>query len=266
MVALVGLVKLYAPRNAPVRDLKAAGTPEQVKRGQYLADSFCTGCHSVNGELPLTGGVDLGKDIPLPLGSFVSVNFTTAGPLKDWSDGEIFRALRNGMDRDGRWLLGMSNVRVRHMSDEDLQAVIAYLRSQPAVVNETQHPPDQPTFLAALMLGAGMLPEGQPPITGVITAPPKGPTVDYGEYILSYQDCRDCHGENLAGGTEGQLAPVGPSLRVVKGWTQGQFITALRTGIDPGGHLLSDQMPWKALGRMDDEDLAAMYLYLTKVP
>jgi mono/diheme cytochrome c family protein len=160
----------------------------------------------------------------------------------------------------------MANVRVRNLSDEDLHALIAYLRSQPPVVNETQDPPDQPSFLAMLMLGAGLLPEGQPPITGVITAPPKGPTVEYGQYLLNYQDCRGCHGEDLTGGTEGQLAPVGPSLRVVKGWTQEQFLATLRAGVDPGGNVLSDQMPWKALGRMDDEDLMAMYAYLTSLP
>jgi len=46
-----------------------------------------------------------------------------------------------------------------------------------------------------MMLGAGMLPEGKPVSTGIVTAPPKSPTLQYGEYILSYQDCRACHGE-----------------------------------------------------------------------
>ncbi len=266
VVSLIGLVKFYMPRNIPVPDLKVEGTPEQVARGKYLAVSFCTGCHSADNELPLTGGMDLGKDFPVALGSFVSANLTPAGPLKDWSDGEIFRALRNGMDRDGHWLVLMSNVRVRHLSDEDLKALIAYLRSQPAVVNETQTPLDQPNFLAAVMLGAGMLPEGQAPIMGVITAPPKGPTEEYGQYLLSYQDCRDCHGEDLTGGKEGQFAPIGPSLRVVKGWTKEQFVATVRTGVDPGGNALSDQMPWKALARMDDEDLAAMYAFLSNQP
>src|SRR5574341_765738 len=266
VVTLMGLVKLYAPRDAPIPDLKVAGTPEQIQRGEHLANAFCVTCHSVSGELPLTGGVDLGKDVPLPLGTFVSVNLTPAGPLKNWSDGEIMHVLRNGIDPDGHWTLMMSNVNVRHMSDEDLQAVIAFLRSQPAVVNETQDPPDQPTLLAAIMLGAGMLPEGQAPITGVITAPPKGSTVEYGQYVLSYQDCRGCHGEDLTGGKKGQLAPVGPNLRVVKGWTQEQFITTLRTGVDPSGHRLSAQMPWKAVGRLDDEELAAAYAYLTSLP
>ena len=57
VLALVGLVKLYAPRAAPAPDLKVAGTPEQVERGRYLANSFCVECHSETVELPLAGGV-----------------------------------------------------------------------------------------------------------------------------------------------------------------------------------------------------------------
>jgi mono/diheme cytochrome c family protein len=267
IAAMIGMVKAYTPRTAPVPDLKVAGTPEQTQRGKHIADAFCTSCHSANKELPLTGGVDLGEDFPIPLGAFVSVNLTPAGPLKDWSDGEIFRAIRNGVDRNGRGLFVMSNFRGRNLSDEDLQALIAYLRSQPATVNETPNPPDQPSLLGFIMLGAGMLPSGQPPITDVITAPSKGPTAEYGEYILSYQDCRDCHGENLLGGQEGQLAPLGPNLKLVKGWSQEQFITSLRTGVDPSGHELDPaKMPWKSIGRMDDEELTAIYLYLSDLP
>lgn len=267
IMTVIGLVKNYSPRTAPVPDLKVAGTPEQIQRGEHIADAFCTSCHSVSKELPLTGGVDLGKDIPMPLGAFVSANLTPAGPLKDWSDGEIFRAIRNGVDRDGRWLFVMSNFRGRNLSDEDIQALIAYLRSQPAVTSEIVDPPDQPSLLGFIMLGAGMLPAGQPPITDVVAAPPKGPTVEYGEYILNYQDCRDCHGEDLLGGKEGQLAPIGPNLKVVKGWTQEQFIVTLRTGVDPSGHKLDAvKMPWKSIGRMDNEELTAIYLYLSGMP
>ena len=46
----------------------------------------------------------------------------------------------------------MSGARGRHLSDEDIQAVIAYLRSQPAVANETQMPPDQLNPLALMLL------------------------------------------------------------------------------------------------------------------
>ena len=213
---LNGMVKAYALRSAPVPDLKVAATDAQIERGRHLANSFCASCHSTTNELPLTGGVDLGKDFPMPLGSYVSVNLTPAGPLKDWSDGEIFRAIRNGIDRDGQVLFAMSGARGRHLSDEDIQAVIAYLRSQPAVANDTPLPPDQYGPLALILVGAGVIPEGEPPITEAIAMPPKGPTVEFGKYILSYQDCVLCHGADLTGGKPGQLAPVGPSLSAVK--------------------------------------------------
>jgi mono/diheme cytochrome c family protein len=266
VLLLVGMVKIYTPRSAPIPDLQVAGTPEQLARGEHLAGSFCASCHSTTNELPLTGGVDLGKDFPMPLGSYVSVNLTPAGPLQDWSDGEIFRAIRNGIDRDGQTLFVMSGARGRHLSDEDIQSVIAYLRSQPAVAHETQMPPNQFNPLALLLIGAGVIPESEPPTTEAIAMPPKGPTAEFGEYILSYQDCVLCHGADLSGGTPGQLAPVGPGLQVVRDWTQEQFITTLRTGIDPGGHVLNSQMPWRNIGRMDDEELAAMYAHITNLP
>jgi len=96
--------------------------------------------------------------------------------------------------------------------------------------------------------------------------PPKGSTAEFGKYILSYQDCVLCHGANLSGGTPGQLAPVGPNLSPIKGWTQAQFISTLRTGVDPSGHALNNQMPWRNVGRMDDEELAAVYAYITSLP
>jgi mono/diheme cytochrome c family protein len=241
---------LYAESSVP--DLQIAGTPEQIQRGEHLANSFCASCHSTNGELPLTGGLDLGLDFPMPLGTYVSVNLTPAGPLKDWSDEDIFRALRHGYNPKGRKLLFMSNVRVRNMSDEDIKAVIAYLRNQPGVENETQDPPDRPSLLAVAMAGAGMLPLGLPPVEGAITAPPKGPTDEYGEYIIGYQDCRDCHGEDLRGGVQGQLGPIGPPLMVVNSWSAEDFNRTMRTGVDPIGHQMLDTMPWKQIGRLDD--------------
>ena len=116
------------------------------------------------------------------------------------------------------------------------------------------------------MLGAGMLPEGKPVLTSVITAPSKGPTVQYGEYIMSYQDCRECHGARLTGGVKGQLGPIGPDLKLVKEWRREEFIATMRSGINPYGRALSQQMPWRPIGRMDDEELAAVYEYLTHLP
>src|SRR5215813_3005518 len=230
-LTIVGLFKSQA-RHAPVPALKVARTPEQIQRGEAIANSFCDACHSKSGSL--TGGTDIGKHFPMPVGSFVSSNLTPAGQLSRWSDGEIFRAIRNGIDADGHWLVVMSYINAGKLSDDDVQALIAYIRSRPAAGEDTGNPPDRLNPLGLIMLGAGTLPAGKPIFTGVITAPPKGATLQYGEYILSYQDCRVCHGSDLTGGVQGQLPPIGPGLSLVKGWSLPEFIATMRTGIDPG--------------------------------
>jgi mono/diheme cytochrome c family protein len=260
VIMIAGLFKLRA-RGAPPLDFTVAGTPEQIQRGQAISDGFCSGCHSITGAL--TGGFDIGEDFPLPLGSFVSSNLTPAGQLSHWSDGDIFRAIRNSVDRDGRWLIIMSYTNSNKLSDDDIRAVIAYIRTLPAAGQQTKNPPDHLTLLGVMMLGAGLLPQGKPVFTSAVTAPPKGPTSEYGEYIVSYQDCRGCHGDNLTGGVPGQLGPIGPDLNLVKGWKLEEFIATMRTGIDPNSHVLSKQMPWRPMGRMDNQELRAVYEYLT---
>jgi cytochrome c553 len=260
VLMVVGLFRVHI-RSAPVPNLKIASTPAQIQRGQAIDNSFCSACHSKTGHL--TGDLDIGKDFPISVGSFVSSNLTPAGQLSRWSNGEIFRAIRNGIDADGHWLTIMSYTNAGKLSDDDIQSLIAYLRSQPAAGSATVNPPDQFNLLGLIMLGAGILPGGKPVFTGVITAPPKGPTAQYGEYISWYQDCRECHGANLTGGVPGQLGPIGPGLNFIKEWKPAEFIATMRTGTDPSGHQLSSQMPWRAIGKMDDEELTALYEYLT---
>jgi mono/diheme cytochrome c family protein len=108
-----------------------------------------------------------------------------------------------------------------------------------------------------------MLPRGKPVVTQTVLAPSKGATLQYGEYILSYQDCRECHGQKLTGGVPGQLGPLGPDLNLVKQWKPEEFIATMRTGVDPNGHHIGKNMPWRPVGRMDDEELGAIYQYLT---
>ena len=263
LIIIVGLFRLNG-RTAPIPDIKVAGTPEQVVRGQAISNGFCSGCHLTAS--PVSGDFYVGGDFSVPIGSFVSSNLTPAGELRRWSDGEIFRAIRNGVDRDGRWLIIMSYTNARKLSDDDTSAVIAYLRSLPPAGRPTEDPPDRLNLLGVMMLGAGMLPRGWPVSTDVVTAPPEGPTLRYGEYLLSYQDCRACHGDKLTGGVPGQAAPLGPDLSVVKRWKFQEFVATMRTGVNPNGHELNRQMPWRLIGRMGDEELMAIYEYLTHMP
>jgi mono/diheme cytochrome c family protein len=261
--AVAGLYKEHM-RTAPLPELHVDGGAEQVKRGQAIADSFCAGCHSPNGTL--TGGEEVGKHLPINLGSFVSSNLTPAGALNHWSDGQIFRAIRNAVDANGRWLVIMSITNAGKLSDEDTHALIAYLRKMPAAGEATPEPPDHFNFLGLAMLGLGQFPSGKPVDTGVVTGPLKAPTIQYGEYILSFQDCRECHGKDLSGGVAGQLPPIGPGLSLVASWSRDEFIATMRTGKDPGGHEIGKEMPWRPIGKMDDIELTALYEYLTHMP
>ena len=251
LLALVGLLRLHS-RSAPVPDQKVVATPAQIQHGATIVATFCDSCHSQ--AQPLSGDVIVGNTLPLSAGSFFSSNLTAAGRSSRWTDGELFRAIRNGIDADGRWLIIMSYTNSCKLSDEDVRAIIAYLRSQPAEGRTTPNPPDQLNPLGIIMLGAGLLPRGKPVVTGIVTAPPKGPTAQYGEYIMSYQDCRDCHGSS------------GPDLAVVKSWKLEEFVATLRTGIDPGGHPVHWALPWRSVEKMDSVELAALYEYLSHSP
>jgi mono/diheme cytochrome c family protein len=266
VLALAGLTRLDA-HGAPAVSLTVAGTAEQVGRGHEIADGFCSGCHAPDDiAATLTGDRDLGRHLPLPLGSFVAPNLTPAGPLARWSDGDIFRAVRDGIDPDGRRLFIMSLTNASRLSDADTKAVIAYLRSLRADGRDTGAMPDRFSLLGLVMLGAHMLPDAKQAPVGVVTAPSKAPTAEFGEYILSYQDCRECHGKALTGGVPGQLPPLGPDLSVVKVWSFDQFAATMRTGVDPTGHALAKEMPWRPIGRMSDDELRAVYEYLTHLP
>ena len=258
-----GLVMLYGPRGRPLRELKVEATPERIARGQHIANTTCVGCHSLNGQLPLSGGKNLSDEAGMPLGDLYTINLTPAGPLATWTDAEIFRAIRDGADNRNRRLPVMSAQRMRYLSDEDIQSVIAYIRSQPPVEHET--PPPAPSFLTVAMAGANMLPllDGMAPDT--IHAPAPAPTREYGEYMVRWMGCDECHGRTYTGGGGG-VVPVGPSLRSVKNWTPDQFIAALRTGRTPFGKQLDSlAMPWNIYSRATDDELRAIHAYLTSL-
>jgi hypothetical protein len=97
----------------------------------------------------------------MPIGRFIAANLMPAGQLTRWSDGEIFRAIRNNVDADGHWLMIMSLTNVGKLSDDDIQALIAYIRNVPAAGRPTPNPPDELNPLGLAMLGAGQLPTGK---------------------------------------------------------------------------------------------------------
>lgn len=263
-LASLGFITVHAPRGNDVVEVTVAGTAEQLARGEVIAASMCAGCHSLDKELPLSGAGNLLADIPMPLGNASPPNLTPAGRIDEWTDGELQRLIREGTYPNGHTAPVMSSQSFRVFSQEDLDSIVAYLRSQPAVESTVDHKQGL-SFLAYAMTPIGMMPLRDAPESNVPPqAPPKGPTSAYGEYVAGYADCALCHGETLEGGAGGIL-PVGPNLRAVGGWKDTDFIKAMRTGETPSGSILSDEMPWEGFGKLDDESLTALYEYLVSL-
>ena len=259
---LVGYAKLnLSPYRYPARDVKIDITPERVSRGEKMAH-ICADCHSSAGQPPLDGSRTNILAGGLPLGELYASNLTPGGPLKDWTDAEILRALREGVDNRDRPLVVMPSGALHYASDEDIYALVAYLRSQPAVENDL--PDRSMSPLAALMVGAGMFPtSAQTPILEPIVAPSLG-TEEYGAYLAASLGCGDCHGPDLAGMEPG-AGPGGPNLTaIVPLWQESQFIRLFREGLDPSGRKVDDGMPWDNYGQaLDDAALKDLYRYLS---
>ena len=262
LLVAIGIYQVYSPRGNPVREVAVAITDVRVSRGAEIANGTCAGCHSLNESLPLSGGRDIFEEIPIPLGTAVTPNLTPAGRLRHWTDGEIQRVIREGTSPDGHLMPLMASQNFRVLSQEDLDSIVAYLRSQPEVVTDLKAGTSL-SVLAVAMKTLGQLPTKSPPES--TEAPPpvaKGPTVEYGAYVAGFIDCALCHSEMLEGGTSNFL-PRGPDLISVQSWTQADFIAALRTGVTPDGRQLDpDEMPWESTAKLDNVSLTALYEYV----
>lgn len=264
VVALIGVYKLGTPRANPVSTVNVTPSPAKLAQAQK-ALILCAGCHSSTGELPLAGG---STSMLGGLAGLYPPNLTPGGPLKGWSDGEVIRAIREGVDKDGRPLLIMPADTLHNLSDEDVAATVAALRTQPAVQHET--PPRSMSLLATALIGAGLFPTAaQPPITAPVVAPAPAVDTANGLYLVNTSGCRGCHGADLAGikpgSSPGGGPPPGPNLTtVVPKWTEAQFLLTIHTGTDPTGYQLNPAtMPWKEFSvAYTDDQLKAIYAYL----
>jgi mono/diheme cytochrome c family protein len=158
--AFFGLWRTNVPRTRPAPDIKVTATPELVSRGQAVAQS-CIPCHSSNGEPYLNGGMTNLAASWGPYGQVYGPNLTPGGEIKGWTDGEIIRAIREGYDESGRPLVGHPAAQYAGLSDDDAAALVAYLRSQPALRHD--QPPRVLNLLGLWAAAGGLVPTSEQP-------------------------------------------------------------------------------------------------------
>ncbi len=272
---MFGFYKLNQKHDNPVADVHVTGTPAQIARGAKLAYA-CASCHSPGNQLLLSGTNFATKFGFTTFGTLYAPNLTPGGDITDWSDGEVIRAIRESVHKNGRSLLVMPAGQYRHLSDDDVQALVAYLRSQPG--SGEVSPDTRFNLLGALSTSLFSFQAAQQPV-GSVAAPQPG-TPEYGKYMVDVIGCASCHGDRLQGRVDnGQPGPpAGPNLTgIVPQWTEDQFMNYFYTGTRPDGTTVptitltsgftEPRMPWPTVRAVTtDDELKAMYAYLHSLP
>jgi mono/diheme cytochrome c family protein len=301
----VGALALKRPAQRPASSETIERTPARLARGTYLVEhvSHCVKCHSGAdadrfGQPPKAGQIGQGGmvfDEKVGVPGVVAAQNITPDPdygIGRWTDGEVLRAFREGVDRNGDALFPMMPYSYYHaMSDEDARSVVVYLRSLAPVHHEV--PKKRINFPVNLLIKS--VPQ---PLDAPVHAPSdEQDHLGYGKYLVTIAGCRECHtphdahgqlvpGRDFAGGWPMAIRTGdGRVLRVVPPnitphptaffgtATKEEWIGRVRAfaGMDrenapmvaPGRNT---HMAWAAYAGMTDPDLGAIYDYLKTVP
>jgi len=288
----IGYLKFFLP-DIELQEINVDITQERLERGEYLANHVmvCMDCHSVRDwslySGPITpgtygaGGDEFTKEMGFP-GNFYAPNITPYH-LNEWTDGEIYRAITTGVDKDGNALFPLMPYHSYGQADtEDIYSVIAYVRSLKPVEKDVKE--SEPDFPFSLIMH--MIPkEGEP-----IELPSKSNKVEYGQYLATVAACADCHtpfekGQPVqdmmyGGGREFELpfyiirAPnITPDKATGIGtWTREAFVNRFQS-YDSIHELakvnfpkeFNTLMPWNMYGGMKQDDLEAIYTFLNSL-
>lgn len=277
--------------------VQIVSSPERIERGKYLFNNVagCVDCHSERDFTKLSGpvipgtegkgGMKFSDEIMdgMP-GTFYACNITPYA-LGSWTDGEILRAITQGVSKEGRVLFPlMPYTAIGKMDKEDVYSIIAYMRTLPAIKNDV--PESKASFPMNLIM------KTIPGRNEFSKRPERSNTMEYGKYLVDAAGCVDCHtpskrGELIqemlfAGGSEYKLpgnliirpANITPDNETGIGlWTKEQFVNVFKTKSSPEVYnttLKSREpqtvMAWSLFGKMQKEDLEAIYEYLRTVP
>jgi mono/diheme cytochrome c family protein len=300
MILGAALLAAKGPSLRAAPSLQIERTEERIARGRYLAEHVmdCVGCHSdhewsrfsspVKPSSMLAGGFIFDEKYGIP-GRVAAQNLTPDPETGKgrWTDGELVRAIREGVSRDGRALFPMMPYEAyRQMADDDVEAIVAYLRTVPPVKNVI--PPSEIAFPVNLFIN--FVPR---PIDRPISRPnEKSDPIAYQRYLVALSGCRDCHsphdnhgkilpGQDYTGGWD----LVGPWGRVVTpnltpdpetfvGRASKQefvarfkaFETFTATSAPTADPNRNTVMPWIAFAGMRESDLGAIYDFLKQLP
>ncbi|GAA4458010.1 hypothetical protein GCM10023189_29610 [Nibrella saemangeumensis] len=282
----------YSSLNTRITAVSVDKSLAQIDRGRYLFNhvAACADCHSRRDYTKLAGpiitgthgagGEKFGKNMGLP-GTFYGKNLTPAA-LRDWTDMELFMAITTGASKSGKPLFPMMPyLNYANMDEQDVNAIIAYLRTLEPVENKV--PESKPNFVGKM--ASKLVPHK----ARLQPMPDTHNSEAYGRYLVTIAGCADCHTQRtmgmmvkkaaFAGGTSMKMA--GGTLRSanltpdnetgIGRWSKQDFINRFKT-FNPKTYQAPDtqngfntMMPWTLYAGMSEQDLGAIYDYLRTV-
>ncbi len=277
VLALLGVAAIYGlsehrlgrAYELPLLSLTHRQDAATIEQGRHLvASRACNHCHGED----LAGAVALDAG---PLGTLNAPSLRPGGAIDRYDIAHFEHALRHAVAAEGRGLLLMPSTDYSGMADGDVEAIYAYLKQLPPVPREL--PRDGLSLIGRTLLVMGKLPLfaadriDHAAASRRIERPAVAATAEYGRYVA--QVCEGCHGPTLSGGhVPGTPPQVKDAANLtshetgLRDWTEADFLRAMREGKRPDGRELDPFMPWRAMGQMDETELAAVWAYLRSLP
>jgi cytochrome c553 len=260
------MAKIY---DVPLPTIVRSTDPAVLARGKHLIDSVAacsaSDCHGAD----LAGGNSI---VMGPVATFTAPNITSAGLCAAYNDGELARLIKHGIKKDGRSVPFMPSQDFGWLPDDDITAMISYIRTMPAV--EKPNGPSGVKTLGKILDRQGKFPLDVARAidhTQNEKVPAPAPNAEYGKFLGRM--CTGCHGPTLSGGPLPGAPPdfakpanLTPDPSGLAGWTYEDFDKLLVQGIRKSGKPLDKMMPIQAFGRMDDTEKHALWEYLKTVP
>lgn len=240
-----------------------------LARGRHVATALskCAECHRMD----FGGGQFINEP---PVARLYAPNLTRGkgGIGAAYTDLDWERAIRHAVRPNGDGLLFMPSLEFQWLSDEDLAALIAYLKSVPPVDREPVPNSIGPIGRALYMKGdLALVPAEQVNHETHPAAVPMSVSVEYGRYLANVGGCTGCHGPTLSGGKiPGTPPDWKPAANLTPGgighYTEEDFFRALREAKRPGNSPIDSLMPVRFTKLMTDDEIRALWMYLKTVP
>ncbi len=257
--------RLTTPYDVEPQELIIPEDSASLALGKKWVTALCAECHNAD-----LGGKLFFDD--QDIGQIYSPNITPGpGGTAYYSDKDWVRALRHGVAASGKPLFIMPAGDYAYMTEKDLAATIAYIKSVPPV--DRTNGTNKFTTLANILISVGAFGDHAIPAEVIDhEAPiPKEPesrsVIERGDYVVKVFGCWSCHGKDLGGSkSPDPNAPPAPSIRsngAIAEWSLEQFQSFANTGVTPDGRSVDNKfMPWSALGRLPVEEQTAIFEYL----